>query len=226
MMLLCGAVTAFSGEGENFLNLWNVLGYGSLAFCILIIVIVSYNKKMSDSTKKIVYYLVIAVTGFVTLYLLITTLHLNINSETKGPVHWHADFEIFICDDKIDIADPQGLSNKVGTSLLHEHNDNRIHVEGVVIHKKDISLGAFFFAIEGQISNDELKVPTNSGIIGAHNGDKCNGNPATLYTFVNGELINNPSDYVISSYEKIPPGDRIKIVFTEKPLQSINKNIG
>ena len=43
--------------------------------------------------------------------------------------------------------------------------------------------------------------------------------------FVNGNLISNPDDYVIAPQEKVPPGDKIKIIFTEKPVDQINPNI-
>jgi len=203
------------------------VGYGSLAFIVLIIIILLFSKKMNELNKRVAYFLIIAVIGVVTLYLILTTLHLNIISLTKGPVHWHADFEIFVCDKQIELAKPKRmLSNKQGVELMHAHNDNRIHVEGVLLDKKSASLGAFFYAVGGSIADDEIKVPTDEGLIQFHDGDFCNGQPAKLYVFVNGNLIDNPSDYVISPYEKVPPGDRIKIVFTQKLLEEINPNIG
>jgi hypothetical protein len=152
-------------------------------------------------------------------------LHLNIISLTKGPVHWHADFEIWVCGREIKLSEPKGLSNKQGVDLMHAHNDNRIHVEGVILDKKQASLGAFFHAVGGSLSSDGLKVPADEGLISVHNGDKCNEKPANLYVFVNGNLIENPSAYEISHYEKVPPGDRIKFVFTEKQAEEIDPNI-
>ena len=202
-----------------------VVGYVSLAFGILILTIVIFNKKMSESIKKAVYILLIVVVSLATLYLIITTLHLNTISITKGPVHWHADFEIWVCGKEIRLAEPKGLSNKQGVNLLHAHNDNRIHVEGVILDPKQASLGAFFYAIGGSLSDDGLKVPSDSGLISAHDGDKCNEKPANLYIFANGNLVDAPSKYVIAPEEKVPPGDRIKFVFTEKPIAEINPNI-
>jgi len=202
------------------------VGYGSLIFGILIMIILLFHKRMSDMIKKIVYIMVVAVTASVTVYLIFTTLHLNIISVTKGPVHWHADFEIWVCDKEIKLFEPEGFSNKQGVELMHAHNDNKIHVEGVLLDEKAASLGAFFYALGGLISSDGLKVPTDEGLLSIHDGDKCNEQPAKLYVFVNGNLIENPSAYVISPYEKAPPGDRIKFVFTEKSVEEINKNIG
>jgi len=207
------------------ISTWAVVGYGSLIFAVLIVIIVLFHKRMNEAAKKATYFSVVAVSGAVTLYLIATTLHLNIISETKGPVHWHADFEIWICDKEINLVDPKGLSNKVGTPLLHEHNDNRIHVEGVVVNKKDVSLGAFFAALGGSLSNDGIKVPTNDGLVSVHNGDLCSERLAKLYVFVNGNLIDNPPTYVLSPYQQVPPGDRIKIVFTERNVEDIDPNI-
>lgn len=200
-------------------------GYGISIFGVLIGIIVLFHKKMNEVTKKVIYSLVAIVAVLVTLYLIATTLHLNITSLTKGPVHWHADFEIWVCGKEVHLKEPQGLSNKQGVDLMHAHNDNRIHVEGVILDNRQASIGAFFYAIGGSITDDGLKVPTDNGLASVHDGDKCNGQPAKLYVFVNGNLIPNPRDYVISPYEKVPPGDRIKFVFTEKPLEEINPDI-
>ena len=227
---------AYSHEGEENFNLDNssiypipqmqAAGYGLLAFSFVIVVIILMHKKMNELTKKVVYYFIVGICALVTLYLIITTLHLNIISETKGPVHWHADFEIWACGNEIMLKHPEGFSNKQGTDLMHAHDDNRIHVEGVLLDKKQASLGAFFYAVGGSLSDDSFVVPTDNGLVSYHEGDKCSGKAGKLYVFVNGQLINDPSGYVIAPYEKVPPGDRIKFVFTEKPLEEINPNIG
>ena len=183
---------------------------------------------MNEIMKRAVFFLIFIVVASVTLYLVLATLNLNRISDTKGPVHWHADFEIRVCGNEVKLAEPEGFSNRQGTSILHAHSDNRIHVEGVLVDKKLASLGNFFYAVGGYIGGDALalKVPTDKGLMFVHYGDNCNGKPGSLYVFVNGRLIDNPADYIISPYEKVPPGDRIKIVFTEKPAEEINPNIG
>ncbi len=234
-MLILTLYSVYSHEEENEefmldhselypITQLQAVGYGSLIFGILIVIILLFHKKMNDMTKKIVYFFVVIISAFVTIYLIITTLHLNIISVTKGPVHWHADFEIWVCDKEIKLAEPKGLSNKQGVDLMHAHNDNRIHVEGVILDKKQASLGAFFYAIGGSITDDGIEVPTDTGLVSVHEGDKCNEQPGKLYVFVNGKLTSNPRDYVIAPYEKVPPGDKIKIVFTEKPIEEINPN--
>lgn len=236
LILILSINLAFShgGEEDNFMldhsGLYPVtqlqaVGYGSLVFGVLIVVILLFHKIMNDATKKAVYFSIIIIVSLVTIYLVLTTLHLNIISLTKGPVHWHADFELWVCDKELKLPEPKGLSNKQGVELMHAHNDNRIHVEGVILDTRQASLGAFFYAIGGSLSDDGIKVPTDDGLVSVHDGDKCNEQPAKLYVFVNGNLIDNPSAYVISPYEKVPPGDRINFVFTEKPIEEIDPNI-
>ncbi len=204
-----------------------LVGYGSIAFAILSLVIILFHKVMDDMIKRVAYILIVLLVSIVTIYLIITTLHLNAISETKGPVHWHADFEVLICDQKIELASPKGIFNKQGTELLHAHVDNRIHVEGVLLDNDEASIGAFFNAAGGSLSSDGIKVPTDEGLVAVHNGDLCNGKPGKLYVFLNGnpEPLENPSKYIIAPYETVPPGDRIKIVFTEKPRDEINPYI-
>ncbi|MBI2102082.1 hypothetical protein HYT53_05730 [Candidatus Woesearchaeota archaeon] len=237
LILILSLNFAFSHEGEEDefmldhsqlypITQLQAAGYGSLAFGVLIAVILLFHKKMDEMAKKIMYSVVLIVVALVTLYLVIVTLHLNVISITKGPVHWHADFEIWVCDGEMMLTEPKGLSNKQGVDLMHAHNDNRIHVEGVLLDMKAASLGAFFHAVGGSISDNEMRVPTGEGLVIARNGYTCNEKPAKLYVFVNGNLIENPGDYSISHYEEVPPGDRIKFVFTEKPVEEINKNIG
>lgn len=236
LMLILSINFAFSHEGEEDefildhsglypISQLQAVGYGSLAFGTLIVLILLFHKKMNDMAKKIMYSLVLIVTALVTLYLVTTTLHLNVISITKGPVHWHADFEIWACGKEIKLAEPKGLSNKQGVDLMHAHNDNRIHVEGVLLDMKAASLGAFFHAVGGSVSDHEIRVPTDEGLVIARNGYTCNEKPAELYVFVNGNLIENPRDYAISHYEEVPPGDRIKFVFTEKPIWEIDPYI-
>ena len=232
VFLILVSLIAIAHEADNYdltpsnrypISQFNAVGYGSLAFFTMIFFIVIFNKSMSDSSKKIAFSLIIIVVASVTIYIVSTTIHLNIVSLTKGPVHWHADFEIWICDREIHIKKPERfLSNKQGVDLLHSHQDKRIHVEGVITDMRSASLGGFFHTIGGSLSNDKVEVPTDYGAAIAKNGESCNDIPARLYVFVNGKPILNYADYVISPYEKVPPGDRIKIIFTERPLDEAN----
>ena len=188
------------------------LEYGSLVFSVMIVIALLFHKVMNDSAKKIMYFLIVTLVSSVTLYLVAATIYMNHISPTKGPVHWHADYEIWVCGKQINLEKPKGMSNMQGTELVHSHDDNRIHVEGTLIDKNDASLGSFFHAIGGSLYDDGISVPTDNGIIFVSDGGICNGKPGRFYVFVNGKLQANPSAYVISPFEKVPPGDRIKFV--------------
>jgi len=119
------------------------------------------------------------------------------------------------------------MSNRIGTSIFHEHNDNRIHVEGVVIDKDDVNLHEFFETFGSEFEKDKLIVETNQGIISMNNGNKCNEKEGKLQVFL--YKVKNPEDnknwiyeqiklddfdqYVLSPYSNVPPGDCIIIEF-------------
>src|SRR3989344_8074082 len=126
-------ILAHEGEEDEFnvepsarypLTQLQAVSYGSIIFFILIVIILLFRKKLNERAKKAFYLLILLNTLIVTLYLISTTLHLNITSETQGPVHWHADYEVWICDEEFKLPEPQGFSNKQGTELFHSHNDN------------------------------------------------------------------------------------------------------
>lgn len=162
-----------------------------------------------EFVKIFLFGLIVIVVLSVTTYLVWSTINTNIKSQTGGPVHWHADFEIYSCGQKVDLIDPTGWDNKVGTSLLHEHNDGRIHVEGPVMDLQDISLGKFFEVVGG--------LPLESEMV-------CNGEVAKPQVFVYKvegdtfyqEKIADYANYVLSPYSNVPPGDCIIIELDRK----------
>ena len=196
--------------------------YGSISLIVLLILALFCQKRMNEHSKRLLFFAIVIVTIIPTTYLVFTTVYLNIVSATAGPVHWHADYEVWICGQEIDIKDPKPPLNRIGTPLIHDHGDNRIHVEGVLLSLREASLGAFFHAIGGALEANEILVPTNNKAIFKRNGNLCNGTPGKLYVFVNGNLIDDPADYVIAPHETVPPGDTIKIVFTAEPVEQIN----
>lgn len=181
-----------------------------------------YASPLRAFSKKLLFILI----GFVaigqTLILAGSTIYLNAVSHSKGPVHFHADFEVFHCGTKIDLENPTGFSNKIGTSTLHEHNDFRIHLEGVVVKEDDQSLGKFFHVIGGNISKDSLSVPTTNGMLTVKNGDLCpDGTSGTLNVFVYRTVnktyvqqkINDPASYIYAPESQVPSGDCIIIEY-------------
>lgn len=177
--------------------------------------------KLSNKHKTIFFWTIVFVVVTMTLYLFITTFFTNIHSATKGPVHWHADFEILICGEKQELPEAEFLENKIGTQALHHHNDYRIHVEGTVKELEDVSLDAFFHAIGGDIGETYISLLQEDGTVEHwQNGDYCpNGKKGIVNAFVQQgdstewkEIEDIPS-YIISPEVDVPPGDRIKIVF-------------
>lgn len=98
-----------------------------------------------------------------TVVLFGSTIYLNMKAESGGPVHWHTDIEFWACGAELELRDPHGLlSNKIGTSTYHEHNDKRIHLEGVVVKKsEDASLEKFMRVTDGYISGSGIGIPLN-----------------------------------------------------------------
>jgi hypothetical protein len=205
----------------------NSLIYVSIASALSVLAIACsfFCKRKTEKLKIILFLAIVLPTVIVTSYLIFTTIQLNIISETKGPVHYHADFEIWKCGEPIDLIKPNGLTNRIGTPIFHEHNDNRIHVEGVVIKKSNIDLHNFLKVVGGSLTNEKLTIPTDSGIIELSNDETCNASPAKLQAFL--YKIDNPDatkksgftytqtklidfeNYILSPYQNIPPGDCI-----------------
>lgn len=198
-----------------------------LTFVVLTILL----KDRGEGIKKFLFAGIVLPTLAALVFLAGSTIYLNLSSSSGGPVHWHADFEIYDCGQKLNLVDPTGFSNKIGTSTLHEHNDLRIHVEGVVVEFKEASLGRFFQVIGGEITNDFIQIPTQeSGLVVRHNGDNCpDGTKGTLQVFlykiknavadqktnfvVEQTKLTNFAGYVMSPFSSVPPGDCLIIEF-------------
>lgn len=188
------------------------------------------SKKLSETFKKIIFSLIILTVIIPTVYMSVTTVYLNMISSSKGPVHWHADTEIWACGKELDIKDPTGLSNKVGTATLHEHNDKRIHLEGIVLEPKDASLGKFFSVIGGNLNESSMTVPTTKGDLTYRNGQTCpDGTSGTLQVFIfktndegyySQQKITNPQDYIMAPEQTVPAGDCVIIIFGQEQART------
>lgn len=195
------------------------------------------KRKISPLFSYGLLFSIVAVVVAVTAYVAGSTIFLNVASVTGGPVHWHADFEIWDCGERVDLVNPQGLSNKVGSAVFHEHGDNRIHVEGVIVDRRDASLGEFLKVVGGEFRRGWLIVPTAGGEARMKDGDSCSGSAGTLQAFVWKELdgrivqekLGDYAGYVISPHGQVPPGDCVIIEFdsaikerTERMCESYN----
>lgn len=212
---------------------------GATVVLAVLVGISLHEKYLSEGLKKFLFIGICIIVAVPTLYMVISTVYLNNISSSKGPVHWHADIEVWACGREVELQDPTGfLSNKIGTATLHEHNDKRIHLEGVVVHPEDASLGKFFNVIGGDLSSDSLIVPTNNGPVPYTNGSMCaDGSEGQVQVFVyqtdadgyyTQKKIDNPAEYTIAPYSQVPHGDCIIVEFgtqkerTDKLCRSYN----
>ena len=226
-LLLIVSVAFAHGEIEET-EAVSSLTVAATAFTVLILLVfIAYHGKahIEGNKKTTLYVLIVIVTLSTTAYIAGGTVLHNIESVTDGPVHWHADLEIWGCGEKLDMMDPEGLENRVGTSVFHEHGDDRIHVEGTPKTLEEVSLHEFFEVIGGELEENILAVPTNDEREQFINGAACDsGEIGFLQVFVyktDGdkyyqEKLTNFEDYVLSPYSNVPPGDCIIIEFGEE----------
>lgn len=139
----------------------------SILLIILIFVASLFANKKHKRLKTPLFFTIVFVILVGTATLFGSTIYINVKSDSGGPVHWHADIEFWACDVQLEIRNPSGfLSNKVGTSTLHEHNDQRIHLEGVVVDDSvDATVGKFMRVIGGGISNETLTLPIADSVL-------------------------------------------------------------
>ena len=186
----------------------------SSAILIIVTVLVVEFRQFEEKHKRLLFWLVAIPVVLSTLYLAGFVIYKNQASITKGPVHWHADYQVWLCSQRMDLKDPTGLTNKIGSPLFHEHNDDRIHIEGAVMKLSDVNLANFFKVIGGKLTRTEISYPAKDKLHHYKNGDPCpDGSMGTLKVYVNGKLNPNPESYVISPHSYVPPGDCIIFLF-------------
>jgi len=217
---------------ERFFSYDPLMVVGVATTVIFFVVVVLLLKKFTDGRIKIFFFVFLTfVIASTTVYISGETFYTITTSETKGPVHWHADFRIFQCGEEIDLIDPQGFSNRVGDSLIHEHGDNRVHIEGTLASREDAALHNFIEKIGGTFTDSELIIPTNAGVVRMKNGELCpDGATGQLQVFlwktefgrVAQSKLEDFSEYIISPEELIPPGDCIIFEFDGAKEQTKN----
>lgn len=163
----------------------------SIATLVLIVLLVIASfvvKKDKVNHIKVPLFVLIAATIILPSLLLIgSTVYINTISESKGPVHWHTDVEFWVCGQEIELRDPTGfLSNKIGTATYHEHDDKRIHLEGVVVEKAyDASLKKFMDVTGGAITEDAITIPVEARLSENDiDGDQPSGTIESLRQYV------------------------------------------
>lgn len=224
-------ITVLAHEGEEVIekaapSLGEVIRGNSLKFSLAALVIILvlslvalFFKNPSEKIKYLLFGLIVTAVLANTLYLVGSTIYLNQVSATKGPVHWHADYEVWQCDKELELEDPKGLSNKVGSETVHEHNDKRMHFEGVMEDLRHGSLGHFFKEVGGSLDSEHFSMPTHEGMTTLESSQTCQDQQAKLQVFVyktNGKTfsqqkLDKPQDYIISPHSQVPPGDCVII---------------
>jgi len=184
-------------------------------------------------------------------------MHESQTSWSGGEVHYHADFEILVEENgelnELDLVDPGKfcestnhessvmckLNDRTGSKEYHEHNDDRVHLEGTFKKKRDASISAFFEQFNGILENGKLTAPTNDGLVNKQDSENMSlkilvnrGTGATRHWCIigdqlpredvckddySGEPAKSPAEYVISPYSRGPNLDDIFIIYDSKP---------
>lgn len=235
---------AFAHEGQEIAqklapDLAEIVRANSLQFTLtslgilLAIVVISAVFKNKGEVVKLLLFILIGLVSFAnTIYLAGSTIYLNQISESKGPIHYHADFEIWNCGTEVEVENPKGFANKIGTEVVHEHNDKRMHFEGVILDLHDVSPSHFFESLGGSMSNSQLTVPTQGTLLTLKNNQRClDGKVGLLQVFVyqtkNSKFfqkkLTDPQNYQISLQGNIPPGDCIIFEFASAIKNTTDK---
>ncbi len=118
-----------------------------------------------------------------------------------GRHHWHATYQTFICGQR----QPNFPTWEAG---VHTHADGVIHIHPFLPQEEGAGarLVKWFEYGGGKLTQSEMRMPGSRETY--KNGDKCDdGSEAVLQVFVNGEKLDNWSQYIPQD------GDRVLIVF-------------
>lgn len=114
--------------------------------------------------------------------------------EKKDEVHVHADFAMYINDERIDLTDDK-YQSKIDHILLtdfhlHDNNDKVLHR-----HAEGITLGNFLESL-GFVFTNEC-ITTDTGVT------YCSDNQNSLSLYVNGTIMENAPSYVVQEEDQI-----------------------
>jgi hypothetical protein len=251
----------------NFVNHVMPIIYGGVLSTFVLATISFYREEELNLRDKN-----IIMNGFLiavlvpSLYTAGAFVHQSQTSWSGGEIHWHADYEVMVEENneyqQLDLIDPSNfceetrhesttmcsLNDRTGSTKYHEHNDNRIHLEGIFKKREDAVLSAYFETFGGKLTNTELRYPTNDRMV-----EKAEGNSETLKILIKqgvggnrewcaiekqsnlseqdicrtseGELATTPSNYVISPYKRGPTLDDIFIVYDSKPVEDALQDV-
>lgn len=190
-------------------------------------------------------------------------VHDSQTSWSGGEIHWHADYEVLVEDEsgeleRLNLIDPGNfceetshessymcsVNDRVGSTEYHEHNDNRIHLEGSFKEKRDASLAAYFEQFNGELTNSKILYPTNEGTVqefedgensikilvnkGVGERHWCavdNTIEGNARCSSHGDVASGPEDYIISPYSRGANLDNIFIVYDSLTVEEALQNV-
>ena len=210
----------------------------SAAALILLVVYSIKTKPRKEKMKKLLFWSIVFFAVGSNLYLAGATLYTNHVSPTGGPVHWHTDFELWNCGQFLDVVDPTGWDNRVGTWEVHEHNDNRMHIEGTILDMDQASFHHFFEIIGGTVDRSGMNIPTINGNVNLPAQGMCGGKQAELQVFrlyiTNPESAKNWTyeqeklefpdglEKIMAPYANVPPGDCLIIEYDTPKAKTVH----
>ncbi len=174
------------------------------------------EKELKERNKNY-FWIVITIIGIIAFAGVVGWLFTNKKEMyTDREIHWHAAVDITLCGEHKDLPRAEGdeiVHGKAfkGIHMLHTHDDNVIHIEGLIEKKEDIALGRFFDVIEVPFDKDKL--------FDKKNGDLCGDKPGVLKMYVNEQPRTDFRDYIPSAVEDARK-QVIKLVF--EPEEGIN----
>jgi len=178
------STTAEAADLEATIASASIRTVGIVALAVIaLILFTSRLKKPKNKVKKTIFLSIVSLVMAATIFLFSTTIYLNTVSDSGGPVHWHTDIEFWVCGTEVELRNPQGfLSNKIGTSTFHEHNDKRIHLEGVVLDiDYDASLDKFMKVVGGSVNSTGMVLPVEKGLIETETDGDISLNDVSLF---------------------------------------------
>lgn len=225
-----------------------VMGISSIALVVLAAESMIKEDDLTLHDKNILmsgFLVVILGTSFFTAGAFV---HQSQTSWSGGEIHWHADYEVLVEEggelQRLNLIDPSNycnqenrstgalcnLNDRTGATEYHEHNDNRIHLEGVFKERSDATLSAYFETFGGKLTSSEMRYPTNEGVVTVSESNDSN---RTLKIIVESgvvqergwKVIDNPSEYVISRYKRGPTLDNIFIVFDSNSANYVKEQL-
>lgn len=197
--------------------------YTLLWLVLLTVLVIVFRERLTDKNKKAIFLIMVLPILLAALYLAGHTVYKNVQSPTNGPVHWHMDYQVWVCDERLNLVDPNFPKNKIGTPLLHEHNDDRIHLEGTPLSLDEASIGHFFETIGGHLTSDSFSYDSVDGPVTVTNGDACGDEPGTLKVYVNGVRMDDPASYIYYPDPLVPSGDCAIILFDSSDEPTTDK---